>query len=133
MNDAAKYIRQVRSCLPGTRKQTAWITDQIRGSLGDDFSALSYAEIVDRLGTPEALAAEQIEAMPAAEIAEKVRLQNWIKKVILAVACTIVILLAGLIVVEYVDASKDVRGELREEEIIIHYQIDETPAEQERP
>lgn len=133
MSDAAKYIRQVRSSLPGTRKQTAWIADQIRNSLGSEFSALSYAEIVDRLGTPETLAAEQIDAMPAVEIAEKVRLQNWLKKVILAVASAIVILMTGLIVAEYVDASKQVQGKLREEGIIIHYQIDETPAEQEGP
>ena len=119
MSDAAKYIRRVRSSLPGTRKQTAWIADQIRNNLGSDFSALSYAEIEDRLGTPEALAAEQIEAMPAAEIAEKVRLQNWLKKVILAVVCAIVILLTGLIVAEYVDASKKVRGNLYEEEITV--------------
>ena len=119
MSDAAKYIRQVRSSLPGTRKQTAWIADQIRNSLGSEFSALSYAEIVDRLGTPEALAAEQIEAMPAAEIAEKVRLQSWLKKVILAVACVVIILLAGLMIAEYVDASKNVRGNLYAEEITV--------------
>ena len=119
MSDAAKYIRQVRSSLPGTRKQTAWIADQIRNSLGSEFSALSYAEIVDRLGTPEALAAEQIDAMPAVEIAEKVRLQNWLKKVILAVACVVIILLAGLMIAEYVDASKKVRGNLYEEEITV--------------
>ena len=119
MSDAAKYIRQVRSSLPGTRKQTAWIADQIRNSLGSEFSALSYAEIVDRLGTPEALAAEQIEAMPAAEIAEKVRLQSWLKKVILAVACVVIILLAGLMIAEYVDARKNVRGNLYTEEITV--------------
>jgi len=119
MSDAAKYIRRVRSSLPGTRKQTAWIADQIRNNLGSDFSALSYAEIVDRLGTPEALAAEQIEAMPAAEIAEKVRLQSWLKKVILAVACVVIILLAGLMIAEYVDASKNVRGNLYAEEITV--------------
>lgn len=119
MSDAAKYIRRVRSSLPGTRKQTAWIADQIRNNLGSDFSALSYAEIVDRLGTPEALAAEQIEAMPAAEIAEKVRLQSWLKKVILAVACVVIILLAGLMIAEYVDARKNVRGNLYAEEITV--------------
>ena len=119
MSDAAKYIRRVRSSLPGTRKQTAWIADQIRNNLGSDFSALSYAEIVDRLGTPEALAAEQIEAMPAAEIAEKVRLQSWLKKVILAVACVVIILLAGLMIAEYVDARKNVRGNLYTEEITV--------------
>ena len=119
MSDAAKYIRQVRSSLPGTRKQTAWIADQIRNNLGSDFSALSYAEIVDRLGTPEALAAEQIEAMPAAEIAEKVRLQCWLKKVILAVACVVIILLAGLMIAEYVDDRMYVRGKLYAEEITV--------------
>ncbi len=119
MSDAAKYIRQVRSSLPGTRKQTAWIADQIRNSLGSEFSALSYAEIVDRLGTPETLAAEQIDAMPAVEIAEKVRLQNWLKKVILAVACVVIILLAGLMIAEYVDAKEVVRGELYKEEITV--------------
>ena len=119
MNDAAKYIHRVRSSLPGTRKQTAWIADQIRNSLGSEFSALSYAEIVDRLGTPETLAAEQIDAMPAVEIAEKVRLQNWLKKVILAVACVVIILLAGLMIAEYVDAKEVVRGELYKEEITV--------------
>ncbi len=44
------------------------------------------------------------------EIAEKMRLQNWIKKMVLAIAATIIILLTGLVVAEYVDARKDVRG-----------------------
>ena len=122
MNDANKYIRRVRRCLPGTRKQTAWIGEQIRNSLDSGFSELSYAKIVDQLGTPEALAAAQIEAMPAAEIAEKVRLQNWIKKVILAVAFAVIILLAGLVVAEYVDARAIVRGNFYEGQITITYQ-----------
>ncbi len=63
MSDAAKYMRRVRSCLPGTRKQTAWICEQVCGNLDTDISQLSYTEIVDRLGTPESLAAEQIDAM----------------------------------------------------------------------
>ena len=110
MNDVNKYIRRVRRCLPGSRRQTAWIGDQVRNSLGADVTRLSYAEIVDHLGTPEALAAAQIEAMPASEIAEKVRLQNWVKKVILAVAFAVIILFAGLVIAEYADARKNVRG-----------------------
>ena len=119
MSDAAKYIRRVRSCLPGTRKQTAWICEQVRGNLDTDISQLSYAEIVDRLGTPESLAAEQIESMPPMEIAEKMRLQNWIKKVVLAIAATIIILLTGLVVAEYVDARKDVQGYIEAGEAVI--------------
>ena len=125
MNDANKYIRRVRRCLPGTRKQTAWIGEQIRNSLGEDISRLSYAEIVDQLGTPEALAVAEIKAMPAAEIAEKVRLQNWVKKVILAVAFAIIILFAGLVIAEYVDAKLSARGTLYEEEITIISQNDD--------
>ncbi len=119
MSDAAKYIRRVRSCLPGTRKQTAWICEQICCNLDTDISQLSYTEIIDRLGTPESLAAEQIESMPPMEIAEKMRLQNWIKKVVLAVAVTIIILLTGLVVAEYVDARKAARGNVYQEEISI--------------
>ena len=73
---------------------------------------------MDQLGTPEALAVAEIEAMPAAEIAEKVRLQNWVKKVILAVAFAIIILFAGLVIAEYVDAKLSARGTLYEEEEI---------------
>ncbi len=119
MSDAAKYMRRVRSCLPGTRKQTAWICEQVCGNLDTDISQLSYAEIIDRLGTPESLAAEQIEAMQPMEIAEKMRLQNWIKKLVLAVAVTIIILLTGLVVVEYVDAREVARGSVYREEISI--------------
>ena len=126
MSDAAKYIRRVRSCLPGTRKQTSWICEQVCDNLDTDISQLSYAEIVDRLGTPESLAAEQIDAMPAREIAEKMRLQNWIKKLVLAIAATIIILLTGLVVVEYVDARKNVRGSVYEDGITITYQNDST-------
>ena len=124
MNDAAKYIRRARQCLPGSRRQTAWITEQIHISVDGNLSELSYAEIVDRLGTPESLAAEQIEAMPAAEIAEKVRLQNWVKKIIVAVAAVIIILFTGIVVAEYIDARNVARGNLEREEIIIDYQSD---------
>ena len=126
MSDAAKYMHRVRSCLPGTRKQTAWICEQVCGNLDTDISQLSYTEIVDRLGTPESLAAEQIEAMQPMEIAEKMRLQNWIKKVVLAIAATIIILLTGLVVVEYVDARKDVRGSVYREEISINDKYEPT-------
>ena len=126
MNDANKYIRRVRRCLPGSRRQTAWIGDQVRNSLGADVTRLSYAEIVDQLGTPEALAAAQIEAMPASEIVEKVQLQNWIKKVILAAVFTVIVLLTCLVIAEYVDARKTTRGKLcEEEEIIIISQDDD--------
>ena len=125
MNDASKYIRRVRRCLPGTRRQTAWIGEQIRNSLGADITGLSYAEIVDHLGTPEALAAAQIEAMPASEIVEKVQLQNWIKKVILAAVFTVIVLLTCLVIAEYVDARKATRGKLCEEEEIIISQDDD--------
>ena len=80
---------------------------------------------MDQLGTPEALAVAEIEAMPAAEIAEKVRLQNWVKKVILAVAFAIIILFAGLVIAEYVDAKLSARGTLYEEEITIISQNDD--------
>ena len=118
MNDLAKYLREVRSCLPGTRKQTRGVTDLLQSSLLADAGDLSYAQLVERFGTPAALAATQIETMPAIEIAEKVRFQNWLKKTIVIVAAVLILLVAGLCMAEYIDGHKSTQGSISKIETI---------------
>lgn len=128
MNDLAKYLREVRSCLPGTRKQTRGVTDLLQSSLLADAGDLSYAQLVERFGTPAALAATQIETMPAIEIAEKVRFQNWLKKTIVIVAAVLILLVAGLCMAEYIDGHRSAHGQITEGPVthIASYSVEST-------
>ena len=122
MNDLTKYLRKVSTYLPGTKKQTQGIIKLLKEDVLSDAANLSFNQIVERFGTPAAMAATQIEimpkppvgtnpAMPALEIAEKVRFQKWLKKIIVIVAAALIMLFAGLCIAEFIDAHHSAEGE----------------------
>ncbi|MBR6351875.1 MAG: hypothetical protein IKR93_06095 [Firmicutes bacterium] len=116
MNDLTKYLRKVSTYLPGTKKQTQGIIKLLKEDVLSDAANLSFDQIVERFGTPAAMAATQIEIMPALEIAEKVRFQKWIKKLIIVIASIIILLFAGLCIAEYVDAYNASHGQIIRED-----------------
>lgn len=111
MNDLTKYLRKVSTYLPGTKKQTQGIIKLLKEDVLSDATNLSFDQIVERFGTPAAMAATQIEIMPALEIAEKVRFQKWLKKIIVIVAAALIMLFAGLCIAEFIDAHHSAEGE----------------------
>ena len=111
MNDLTKYLRKVSTYLPGTKKQTQGIIKLLKEDVLSDAANLSFNQIVERFGTPAAMAATQIEIMPALEIAEKVRFQKWLKKIIVIVAAALIMLFAGLCIAEFIDAYHSAEGE----------------------
>lgn len=111
MNDLTKYLRKVSTYLPGTKKQTQGIIKLLKEDVLSDAANLSFDQIVERFGTPAAMAATQIEIMPALEIAEKVRFQKWLKKIIVIVAAALIMLFAGLCIAEFIDAHHSAEGE----------------------
>lgn len=111
MNDLTKYLRKVSTYLPGTKKQTQGIIKLLKEDVLSDAANLSFNQIVERFGTPAAMAATQIEIMPALEIAEKVRFLKWLKKIIVIVAAALIMLFAGLCIAEFIDAHHSAEGE----------------------
>ena len=106
MNDTKKYLRAVRQCLPGIGKENAFILEQIREQIEAVPKNLTYSEIVDFIGTPEKVAAAQIENMAPSELVKRIRVQNWIKKIIILVAAVILVMFTAVCVAELIAGNR---------------------------
>lgn len=83
---AKKYLRRVRSVLPGSAKMTKQIMEQIRNevlSYFEEYPQADYKDLVSRFGDPETIAASYVESMGTAEILKKLRIR---KRILIAVA-----------------------------------------------
>ena len=111
MNDMQKYLRQVKRCLPGTKEQKIWILDQVRAQIMESPTPLSYTGILEFVGPPEQVAATQIEALPALQIAQSVRRDFWIKRVVISFLALLLILITIALTVAVIDTHKQSHGD----------------------
>ncbi len=114
MNDMQKYLRQVKRCLPGTKEQKVWILDQVRAQIMESPTPLSYTGILEFVGPPEQVAATQIEALPALQIAQSVRRDYWIKKFIAVFLALVILIFSVALIIAVSDAHKQVQGSFYE-------------------
>ena len=112
MNFTKQYLQKVSNSLPGSKKQKRWVLKRIEEDICLHLPNGDYSKIVETWGTPEELAAQQIETMAPLEIAQKLKLQNWVKKWLLIVAICIIVVLSALVVAAYLDAHQSVNGKL---------------------
>ena len=83
---AKKYLRRVRSVLPGSAKMTKQIMEQIRNevlSYFEEYPQADYKDLLSRFGAPETIAASYAESMGTAEILKKLRIR---KRILISVA-----------------------------------------------
>ena len=124
-----KYLRQVRHCLPGDREQKKWILDQVQAQIRDCPPDITYSELVDSIGQPEAVAATQIESLPALQVAQNIRRDFWIKRIIITFLTLTVVIFTIATVIAVVDAHKSMHGEISEKGIVIEKNITEEDTE----
>ncbi|MBO4873111.1 MAG: hypothetical protein J5496_06820 [Lachnospiraceae bacterium] len=125
MNDSKKYLRQVWRCLPGNKEQKNWILDQVQAQIRDCPPDITYSELVDSIGQPEAVAAAQIESLPALQVAQSIRRDFWVKRIVIAFLTMAVITLTVATVIALIDAHKSAHGTISQKEIVIEKNITE--------
>lgn len=89
---AKKYLRRVRSVLPGSARMTKQIMEQIQNevlSYFEDYPQAGYKDLISRFGDPETIAAAYVESMGTAEILKKLRIR---KRIISAVAVVLILI-----------------------------------------
>ena len=114
-----KYLRQVRCCLPGNKEQKKRILDQVQAQIKDCPPDMTYPELVAFIGEPEAVAAAQIESLPALQVAQDIRRDFWIKRIIVAFLAVVIVILAVALTVAVVDAHKSAYAAVVEGDITI--------------
>lgn len=81
-----KYLRRVRSVLPGSARMTKQIMVKIQSEVSsyfEEYPQADYKDLVFRFGDPETIAAAYAESMGTAEILKKLRIR---KRILIAVA-----------------------------------------------
>lgn len=89
---AKKYLRRVRSVLPGSSRMTKQIMEQTRNevlSYIEEYPQAGYKDLLSRFGDPETIAASYVESMGTAEILKKLRIR---KRIISAVAIVLILI-----------------------------------------
>ncbi len=83
---AKKYLRRVRSVLPGSARMTKQIMVKIQSEISsyfEEYPQADYKDLVSRFGDPESIAASYVESMGTAEILKKLRIR---KRILISVA-----------------------------------------------
>ena len=89
---AKKYLRRVRSVLPGSARMTKQIMEKIRSEVSsyfEEYPQADYKDLSSRFGDPETIAASYVESMGTAEILKKLRIR---KRIISAVAVVLILI-----------------------------------------
>lgn len=89
-----KYLRRVRSLLPGPANMRKTILDQIRREVTlwqRETSQVTEEGILSRFGKPENIAASYIEAMGTALVLQKMRTRKWVISAVAVVLAFIVL------------------------------------------
>ena len=119
MNDISRYLQQVRSYLPGGKKENQWVLNQLQDRINETLQDPSYEKLVEAFGAPESLAAEQIANIPPEKIAKEIHLVHWIKKMVLIFIAILLILFSALAILEYIDGHASAQGQISEGGIVI--------------
>ena len=100
---AKKYLRHVRSMLPGSLRMKKQIMVQITNELNlylEEQPGVDYNGLLCRFGEPEIIAASYIEAMGTADILKKLRIRKWIISTIAAVLALVVLVWGTMVTYE---------------------------------
>ena len=110
-----RYLREVRSWLPCSRKLKREILEEINNTITQYLSenpGAAYTDFTARFGTPQQIAASYVSEMEIGELLRDLRIKRRIIGIVAATVAVLIFLWAGLVVASYVDHTKDVNGYL---------------------
>lgn len=108
-----KYYRSVRSWLPCSRK----LKNRILGQIGENISAYledhpsaAFADIQQRFGGPQQIAAAYVEEMDSAELLRDLRVHNRIVRIVIACAAAVIVIWGASVTVAVIEHKNAVNG-----------------------
>lgn len=108
-----RYLREIRGWLPCSGKLKRVILKRIENTITDylfENPSASYAELTERFGTPQQIAATYVDEMETGVLLRDLRVKRKIVRIVAATAAVVIGLWAGLVIASYVDHRKDVNG-----------------------
>lgn len=105
--DTKRYLRQIRSWLPCSRKLKKEILLKIEGNVSDwleEHPDAGYDAIVARFGTPQQIASAYVDEMDTAELLKLLRVRRNIVRIVAIMAIAIVMLWFNGITISLVES-----------------------------
>lgn len=96
---ARRYLREIRSWLPCSRKLKRGILEKIGSTITEYLAekpGADYDKLLTRFGTPQQIAASYVNEMETPELLRQLRMRRKVVKIIGAVALAGVLLWAGV-------------------------------------
>lgn len=112
---ARKYIRQVRSMLPGTVGKKNIILNKVREEVFaylEENPQATDKDLQQRFGTPEDIASSYIETMGTPEIMEKFRIRKWILFSIATLLIFIALVWSAVVIYAVIENERDDFGRI---------------------
>jgi len=110
---ARRYFRQVNSWIPCAGKMKrdilARIRDEVAGYLDENPEA-DDAELRERFGAPQRIAASYVEEMDAAELLNNLRIRRRILRIAAAAALAVVFMWGVVVTVALIESSNTFNG-----------------------
>lgn len=120
--EAWRYLRNVKSCLPGSRRERRIILNHIQEAMDVFLSEnpdACYDEMKSRFGDPQQIAASHIEGKEPEELLKRLRIKKRVLGAVFAVAVLILAMWLGYLAICFQEVEKSADGYLVEGEIAI--------------
>ena len=132
MSELKRYMQEVSSLLECPEKEKAYYLSIIENEFAEEADALSYEELVKRLGSPQEWVNAQLDIVGGEDYGNKLVSLKKKRKVLTLIVTAIVILIAAVTI--YVCAtnerSRGFRGEYGDPEIVSTEVINDTKGNQ---
>lgn len=112
---ARRYLREVRSWLPCSRKLKRGILEKIGSTIAEYLSeepGADYNKLLARFGTPQQIAASYVDEMETGELLRDLRIRRKIVGILTAVAATVVILWLGVVSIALIGHNEQMNGHI---------------------
>lgn len=110
---AGRYFREVKSWIPCAGKMKRDILDRIRDEVCgylDENPEAGDAELRQRFGAPQQIAAAYVEEMDAPELLKNLRIRRRIVRIVAAAALAMVLMWAAVVTIALADRNNAVNG-----------------------
>ena len=108
-----RYMRKVRSWIPGSGKLKKGILDQIEATVHEYLTenpGADYTSLLKRFGTPQQIASAYVDAMDTAELLRNLKIRRNVLRIVATVAAAIIIIWAGAVSVALVSDYNSANG-----------------------
>jgi len=105
MGGLRKYQNALKDMLPCSKNEKQYYLSRIKQTLGKDAERLSYEAVIERIGTPEEVAASAIQDMDAKEIASAMKKRNRLIQLVSILVGAALLIWAVAVTIALIDSK----------------------------